>query len=216
MVPMSTPETTVVLHVDPACPWAWLTSRWLAEVEKVRPVRVETRLLDLAEINRESDQSNETMQRSHSAGERALRVLVMVRREQGDDAMARAYAEVGEAWHERAEPLGELPTLRGALQRAGLDPSLADRALADDSTYEELLELHRDACSADCFGVPSLSIDGGPSIFGPIVDRRVTGEEAGEVWDHVAWLIRRGFFFELKRERKGKAQIGRYRAQTAA
>jgi predicted DsbA family dithiol-disulfide isomerase len=213
---MSTPETTVVLHVDPACPWAWLTSRWLAEVEKVRPVRVETRLLDLAELNRESDQSNQAMHRSHSAGERALRVLVLVRREHGAEAMARAYAEVGEAWHERAEPLGELSTLRGALQRAGLDPALADRALDDDSTYEELLEQHREACSADCFGVPTLSIDGGASIFGPVVDRRVGGEEAGELWDHVEWLIRRGFFFELKRERKGKAQIGRYREQPAA
>jgi hypothetical protein len=64
--------------------------------------------------------------------------------------------------------------------------------------------------------VPTLSIDGGPSIFGPIVDRRITGEEAGELWDHVAWLIERGFFFELKRERKSRAQIGRYRVQTAA
>ena len=214
---MSTPETsTVVLHVDPACPWAWLTSRWLAEVEKVRPVRVETRLLDLAEINSEQDRSNESMQRSHSAGERALRVLVLVQREHGAEAMARAYAEVGEAWHERAEPLGELPTLRGALQRAGLDPGLADRALGDDSTYDELLGMHREACAADCFGVPALQIDGAPSIFGPVVDRRITGEEAGELWDHVSWLIRRGFFFELKRERHGKADIGRYRVQPAA
>lgn len=213
---MSTPQTTVTLHVDPACPWAWLTSRWLAEVEKVRPVRVDTRLLDLAEINRESDQSDQAKQRSHSAGERALRVLVQVQRDHGAEAMARAYTEIGEAWHERGEPLGELPTLRGALQKAGLDPALADRALEDDSTYEELLAQHRQACEVECFGVPTVSIDGGPGIFGPIVDRRVSGEEAGELWDRVAWLIQRGFFFELKRERKGRAQIGRYRVQTAA
>jgi predicted DsbA family dithiol-disulfide isomerase len=207
---------TVTLHVDPACPWAWLTSRWLAEVEKVRPVKVDTRLLDLAEINRDRDKENEQMGRSHSAGERALRVLVLVGRELGGDALAHAYTEIGEAWHERAEPLGELATLRGALQNAGLDPGIADRALEDDSTYEELLVHHRDACEKECFGVPTLSIDGGPSIFGPIVDRRITGEEAGELWDHVAWLIERGFFFELKRERKHRADVGRYRVQTAA
>ncbi len=214
---MSTPQTTtVVLHVDPSCPWAWLTSRWLAEVERVRPVRVETRLLDLAEINRERDRADEGMQRSHSAGERALRVLVMVEREHGGDAMARAYAEIGEAWHERGEPLGELPTLHGALQKAGLDPALADRALDDDSTYADLLAQHREACERACFGVPTLQIGDSPVIFGPVVDRRITGEEAGELWDHVSWLIRRGFFFELKRERTGRAQVGRYRVQSAA
>jgi predicted DsbA family dithiol-disulfide isomerase len=209
---MSTP-TTVVLHVDPACPWAWLTSRWLAEVERVRPVRVVTRLFDLAEINREADQADERMQRSHSAGERALRVLVEVRRRGGSEAMAAAYTEIGEAYHERNQPLGELSTLRGALEAAGLDPGIADAALEDDSTYTELLEEHHQACQGECFGVPTISVDGGRGIFGPVVDRRVTGEEAGELWDHVAWLLGRGYFFELKRERTGKADVGRYRVQ---
>ncbi len=214
---MSTEQTTtVVLHVDPACPWAWLTSRWLAEVEQVRPVRVETRLLDLAEINREHDAGDAGMQRSHSAGERALRVLVLVEREHGHDAMARAYAEIAEAWHERGEPLGEPPTLRGALQSADLDPALADRALDDDSTYDDLLARHREACERACFGVPTLQIGDSPVMFGPVVDRRITGEEAGELWDHVSWLIQRGFFFELKRERTGRAQVGRYRERSAA
>jgi predicted DsbA family dithiol-disulfide isomerase len=213
---MSAPTTTVSLHVDPACPWAWLTSRWLAEVEKVRPVRVVTHLFDLAEINRDRDLADERAQRSHSAGERALRVLVLVQREHGNEAMARVYTEIGEAHHERAEPLGELSTLRAAVQAAGLDAALADRALDDDSTYDELLDMHRKACERDCFGVPTLQIGDGAPIFGPVVDRRVTGEEAGELWDHTAWLVEHGFFFELKRTRTRKAQIGRYRVTTAA
>jgi predicted DsbA family dithiol-disulfide isomerase len=213
---MSAPETTVDLCIDPACPWAWLTSRWLAEVAKVRPVKVVTSLFDLAEINRDSDKDNPRLLGSHSAGERALRVLVIVQREAGAEAMARAYTEIGEAYHERGEPLGELTTLRGALESAGLDPAIADRALADDSTFTELLEMHREATAKGCFGVPTLSVDGEPAIFGPVIDRRVTGEEAGELWDHVSWLIRRGFFFELKRNRTRKADIGRYRVQTAA
>jgi predicted DsbA family dithiol-disulfide isomerase len=211
---MSAPTTTVSLLIDPACPWAWLTSRWLAEVEKVRPVRVVTHLFDLAEINRKTDEDGAL--RSHSAGERALRVLVLAEREHGNEAMARVYTEIGEAHHERAEPLGELSTLRAAVQAAGLDPSLADRALDDRSTYEELLEMHRKACERDCFGVPTLQIGDSAPIFGPVVDRRVTGEEAGELWDHTAWLVEHGFFFELKRTRTHKAQIGRYRVTTAA
>jgi predicted DsbA family dithiol-disulfide isomerase len=211
---MSAPTTTVSLHVDPACPWAWLTSRWLAEVEKVRPVRVVTHLFNLAEINRKTD--DDAAQRVHSAGERALRVLVLVEREHGNQAMARVYTEIGEAHHERAEPLGELSTLRAAVQAAGLDPSLADRALDDDSTYADLLAMHRKACEKECFGVPTLQIGDSAPIFGPVVDRRVTGEEAGELWDHTAWLVEHGFFFELKRTRTHKAQIGRYRVTTAA
>jgi predicted DsbA family dithiol-disulfide isomerase len=213
---MSSPETTVVIHVDPACPWAWLTSRWLAEVATVRPVKVVTRLFDLAEINRDHDRDNARLQASHSAGERALRVLVQVQREAGAEAMARAYTEIGEAYHERGEPLGEPATLRAAMEAAGLDPDIADRALADESTHAELLDMHREATERECFGVPTLSIDGGPCIFGPVIDRRVTGEEAGELWDHVSWLIGRGFFFELKRTRTHKADIGRYRVKTAA
>ena len=213
---MSTSATTVVLHVDPSCPWAWLTSRWLDEAAGVRPLRIVTRLFDLAEINRETDKADERMQKSHSAGERAGRVLVAARRAAGDDGLARAYTEIGEAYHERAEPLGDLATLRGAVRRAGLDPDLADRALEDPSTFEELLDEHRTACAIGAFGAPSICFDeGGWATFGPVVDRRVKGEEAGELWDHVAWLMRRGFFFELKRTRTGKADVGRYRVQAA-
>jgi len=203
----------VQLHVDPACPWAWLTSRWLAQVEQVRPVRVVTRLFDLAEINRESDRGDERMSRSHSAGEQALRVLVGVRRAAGDEALARAYTEMGEAYHERAEPLGEPATLRGALERAGLDPDIADRALADESTFEELLALHREACDRGAFGVPAICFEQGHATFGPVVDRRLGPEEAGELWDHTAWLMRQDWFFELKRDRTTRADIGRYRVQ---
>jgi predicted DsbA family dithiol-disulfide isomerase len=203
----------VLLHVDPACPWAWLTSRWLAEVERVRPIRVVTRLFDLAEINREADHANERMARSHNAGERALRVLVAVRRAGGDDAVGRAYAEIGEAYQERAEPLGEAATLTAALQRAGFDPALVQQAWDDASTMDELIDLHRAACERGVFGVPALSFEDGPAIFGPVVDRRITGEAAGELWDHTAWLLRQGYFFELKRERTTRAGVGRYEVQ---
>ena len=204
----------VTLYVDPACPWAWLTSRWLAEVEQVRPVRVVTRLFDLAEVNREQDRADERMARSHSAGERALRVLVQVLRHGGDEAVAGAYAQIGEAYHERNQPLGELSTLRGALELAGLGPAHADHALGDESTMDELLAIHRAACERGAFGVPALCLDDAPpATFGPVVDRRVTAEEAGELWDHVAWLLRRDFFFELKRNRTGRAGVARYRLQ---
>jgi predicted DsbA family dithiol-disulfide isomerase len=206
--------TTVTLHIDPCCPWAWLTSRWLAEVERVRPVRVVTRLLDLAETNRGREGGRQ--RDSHEAGERASRVLVQARREGGDAALARLYTEIGEAYQERAEPLADPAVLRACATAAGLDPGLVDRALDDPGTLEELLAEHRAAAEAGAFGAPTLGLDGAAPIFGPVLDVRVRGEEAGQLWDHVAWMVRRGHFFELKRERTGKAQVGRYAAAGTA
>jgi predicted DsbA family dithiol-disulfide isomerase len=210
---MSTEMTTVLVRVDPACPWAWLTSRWLVEVERVRPVRVTTALFDLAEKNR----GEEGRQRdSHAAGERALRVLVGARRVGGDEALARLYAAIGEAYQERAEPLGDETTLEAAARVAGVDPEVARRSLEDPSTLDELLAEHAEAIARGAFGVPTLELDGCAPIFGPVVETRLSGEEAGQLWDHTAWLIRHAPFFELKRERSSRAGVGRYAAAAAS
>ncbi|TMD93617.1 MAG: DsbA family protein [Chloroflexi bacterium] len=206
--------TTVVLHIDPCCPWAWLTSRWLAEVERVRPVHVVTRLIDLAEANRGKEEGR--IRDSHEAGERASRVLVQARREGGDAALARLYTEMGEAYQERAEPLGDPTVLRACARAAGLDPGLVDRALDDPGTLEELLAEHRAATEKGAFGAPTLIVDGAAPIFGPVVDERIGGEPAGELWDHTIWMVRHGAFFELKRERTQKAKVGRYAAAASA
>lgn len=209
-----TEPLTVEILVDPACPWAWLTHRWLDEVSRVRSVRVVTRLFDLAEINRgEQEESRRT---SHAAGETALRALVQARREGGDESMARYYSELGEAWHERGEPLSLTETLDRAAAAAGLEPGLAGRALADATTADELLAEHRAAVEEGAFGVPTLRIPGAAAWFGPVLDRRVAGEEAGHLWDALLPLLRNSMLFELKRNRTTRADVGRYRETVAA
>lgn len=210
---MSTDRIDVTIRVDPCCPWAWLTSRWLAEVERVRPVAVTTALFDLAEANRGEEGR---LRDSHAAGEQALRVLVAARRAGGAGAVSRLYAELGEAYQEHSHPLADVATLGEAARAAGLDPGLASEALGDPSTLDELLAEHAAAKARGCFGVPTLEIDGSAPVFGPIVDRRIGGEEAGRLWDHTVWLIREGTFFELKRERTARAQVGRYASAAAA
>jgi predicted DsbA family dithiol-disulfide isomerase len=203
-------STDVTIHVDPLCPWAWLTSRWLVEVEKVRPVRVITRLFSLAEINRETEKKG--WGQEHSEGETAMRVLVQARIEGGDQALAALYTEIGEAHHERGESLADLDVLRACATAAGLDAAIVDRALDDDDTLAAVFAEHRSIAAQGAFGVATLVIEGAAPMFGPCVETRITGEEAGELWDHVSWLIRSPHFAELKRNR-GKADVGRNRAE---
>ncbi len=208
-------RSEIAIHVDPACPWAWLTSRWLVEVERVRPVRVTTRLFVLAEINRDHEE-DPRHRRFHAASETALRVMVAGRRAGGEAAIARIYTEIGEAHHERGEPLDAPATLRRALRAAGLDPGLAEQALDDPTTRTELLDEHREIAERGAFGVPALVLGDAPPIFGPIVDTRLSGEDAGALWDRVAWLLTDDTFYELKRARPGRPDVGRYRVAAAA
>jgi predicted DsbA family dithiol-disulfide isomerase len=206
--------TDLTLHIDPACPWAWLTSRWLVEVEKVRPVRVTTRLFILAEINRDKE-PDERHLHFHRASETAMRVMVAARRAGGDAALAGVFTELGEAHHERGEPLDDDAVLRRALVVAGLDPALVDAAAVDQSTKEELLAEHRAIAARGAFGVPTLVLGDAPPTFGPCVDARITGEAAGELWDRVSWLLTAEHFYELKRERTQRPGIGRFQARAA-
>ena len=209
-----TDSIDITIHVDPACPWAWLTSRWLAEVEKVRPVHVTTRLFVLAEANREQEADDRHLQ-IHRASETALRVLVAARRAGGDAALARVYSEIGEAHHERGVDLDDAGMLAGSAAAAGLDPGLVAAASGDPSTREELLAEHRAIASRGAFGVPTLVLGDAAPCFGPCVDTRITGESAGELWDRVAWLLTVEHFYELKRERIGRPDVGRYRLAAA-
>jgi predicted DsbA family dithiol-disulfide isomerase len=203
---------SVELFVDPACPWCWLTSLWLSEAERVRPFAVETKVFSLAEVNRAADD----MRDSHNEGERALRVLVAARRSGGEQAIRAVYRELGQAHHERGEPLGEGATLEAAVVAAGLPRSLVADALADETIVAEILAEHVAATDRGAFGVPSLSVDGSRPFFGPIVDNHITAEAAGKLWDVVAPLLVNPHVFELKRPRTGYPEVGRYASRIAA
>jgi predicted DsbA family dithiol-disulfide isomerase len=209
---MSTPTVeTVEMYTDPLCPWAWLSSRWLYEAERVRDFTVVTKVFSLAEVNKDKPEIAKHLDSMRRGG----RILMAARRAGGEAAMRAVYAEIGEANHERDESLADEATLRAAVSAAGLDASLVETALSDDSIQAAVVAEHNAAVERGAFGVPTLSIDGSPAYFGPIVDRRITGEEAGQLWDVVRPLLLHPYVFELKRSR-GDPEIGRTRIRQMA
>ena len=156
----------VRFYFDPTCPWAWQTAKWIREVEGVREVRVEWRLFSLRLVNESADDPlTDTSARSVPA----LRALALTGREQGNEAVGRLYAAIGERIHDAEGDLS-VDLLREALVAADLDPDTVDRALADPTTAEEVRSQHREAVDeVQGFGVPTVVLPSGRGIFGPVV-----------------------------------------------
>lgn len=194
--------TTVRFHFDPLCPWAWQSSKWIREVEQVRDVEVEWCLFSLQLINENID---DPLADVHAQGTPALRTLALVRRVEGNHGVGRLYESLGRRIHEaRSEELDET-SVRSSLRDAGLDPSMVDQALSDVSTMQDVRDQHAAAVlEVGAFGVPTILLETGRGMFGPVIAKAPTGEPAGELWDHVEWLIQQDGFFELKRERDRK------------
>lgn len=195
-----TPTAHINVHVDPACPLAWRTALWLREVRVVRPLDITWRLFSLETINRkegvEPDYQN-------GPGWAALRTMALARRNGENKAIEQVYLALGAAQHGRKESIRGPEGVRMALQKAGLDPSLVDQALADETTTRDVQADHQEAVERyHAFGVPTIAFEGSDvGFYGPIIQVVPRGVEAGEWWDHLEWALRQPNLFELKRER---------------
>ncbi|MFD6100257.1 DsbA family protein [Nocardiopsis flavescens] len=184
---------------DPACPWAWITSRWLLEVEKVRPVRVRWHVMSLGVLNEGRDLPQDYRELL-DASWAAVRVCVAAEQRLGPEVLGPLYTALGTRFHNGAEPRTE-ETIRAALAEAGLPGDLAE---AGDSTeYDEALRTsHAEAMKlvGEDVGTPVIQIEG-VAFFGPVITPVPRGEEAGRLWDGVRLVAGTDGFFELKRTR---------------
>jgi protein-disulfide isomerase-like protein with CxxC motif len=189
---------TIAFYVDPLCPWAWQSAKWIMAVERVRPIRVEWGLFSLFLANEHHEEFDDATRERYLLG---VRALAQVRREHGNEGLGRAYEALGTLAHEERREL-TIEAVRDAFRAAGLDPGLVDRALADPGTIAEVKREHRAVVDeVGAFGVPTIVLESGRGMFGPVTAVAPEGEEAGELWDHVRWLVDRDGFFELKRAR---------------
>lgn len=191
----------VRFHFDPLCPWCWMTSKWVRQLERLGVVRADWAVFSLAIVNAGTEKAEV---KGHARGSDALRTVIAVRQAAGRDAVGRFYAELGGRIHERGEDPAAEVTITGALTAAGLDPGLLGKALADDATWAAVEAEHTALVERTrSFGVPTIVLDGGegPAIFGPVISEVPSDEDAVELWHHVEWLTRYGPFSELKRDR---------------
>jgi hypothetical protein len=199
LAPARQESSTVDFWFDPRCPWAWLTSRWMLEVETVRPVKTFFHVMSLSVLN-EHKEMCEDARDSLNQGWAPVRVAQGVGEHCGQEQLATFYTAVGTRIHDRDEGLGR-DTLLGALVDCGLPQDLVELGYTGDhddalrqSTWEGMNLVGLDV------GTPVISVNG-YAFFGPIFTPRPKGEEAGRVWDGVLALASYPGFYELKRTR---------------
>ena len=196
--------TDVDLWVDPACPWAWITSRWLLEVEQVRDIAVRFHVMSLGVLNEARDISDDYRERlKHVWG--PVRVLTAAAEQYGAGVVRPLYSAMGTRIHVGRTGLGRDMVL-GALQELRLSPRLADAATSAE--YDGALRDSHDTGMRPVgqdVGTPvlHLHLNGGEPIafFGPVVTPIPRGDAAARLWDGVVAVAGTDGFFELKRTR---------------
>ena len=206
------PPVDVEFFLDPVCPWCWLTSRWVTNVQAETDYSVAWRFISLYVLNEDKEPSEE-MRQGHLAGLRCLRVLDQVRIDHGNDAVAALYTALGERIHvaRRRDDLRSdtVSFIAEALDEAGLDTALAVHA--HDESHDAVLRAEVETAlsrTGPNVGTPILTFAPGQgeregSFFGPVISKAPRGAEAVELWDAVETLATSGVA-ELKRSLRSK------------
>lgn len=190
---------SVDLWVDPLCPWAWITSRWLTEVEAVRDVTVTYHVMSLAVLNQGRDLPAEYVEMMAKAWG-PVRVLIALEQSGGADQVRRFYEEYGQRYH--VEGNKDTPAvIAESLAAIGADPSIIEAASSTEFDDALIASHHRgmDPVGFDV-GTPVIHV-GDVAFFGPVVTPAPRGDAAGRLFDGVVACASTPGFFELKRSR---------------
>ncbi len=189
---------------DPLCPWAWITSRWMLEVEQVRDIHTEWHVMSLAILNAGRAELSEEYKARMARAKGPVRVCIAAEELKGRDILLPLYTAIGRRFHleQRGRAEGEAEAvIAEALAEVGLPASLAEAATS--SEYDDALDASHHAgmdAVGNEVGTPVIHFNGA-AIFGPVVTPAPKGEAAGQLWDGVLLCTGTDGFFELKRTR---------------
>lgn len=198
---------------DPVCPWAWVTSRWVTEVQHLRDYQVEWRFISLKALNENQTAEWYTPEYRaiHMAGRRAHRVCAAVGAAHGNAGVAALYTALGTALHPGGRR-GELESdpqsfMVAMLADAGLPTEFADRV--DDDTLDADIVASTDEAirrTGRDVGTPIITFRPGrpdeASFFGPVIASIPRGDQALRLWDAIETIATTSGMAELKRSNR--------------
>ena len=187
---------------DPLCPFAWISSRWIKEVEDVRDIEVRWHVMSLAYLNKDKD-TPQDYREMFTGTEKCVRVAIKIAQEHDNAALGEWYTAIGTRRHNTGEDLTR-EAVAASLTDAGLPADLIE-AWDDESLDAAVVASHHEGMDAvgDDVGTPTIHIDGA-AFFGPVLGKIPRGEEAGQLWDGCVAVAKVPYFYELKRSRTGE------------
>jgi 2-hydroxychromene-2-carboxylate isomerase len=204
---------------DPVCPFAWITSRWIAKVAAQTGYKVDWRFISLRLLNKDKDYATEfppNYERGHTAGLRMLRVAAKIRAELGREHMGALYEGYGKAYWDQpkgsgmSRKLGTVAHIGEVLQAIGLPTEFA--TAAEDTSWDTELDAETALAlsrTGHDVGTPIITFapPDGVSFFGPVISRIPTDEEAVPLWNAVLMLAQFPGFAEIKRSLREAPQL---------